>query len=123
MGRVSTNATSWSYAIETTETSGQDSGLGTLPAQPSWVRFDPNDISTFGGENSTTQRSPISKDRQRRKSLLTDRDSSVEFDADLTMSHFLDFSEGFVFAKSLNFDLSFAESNPKHTQHLSLIHI
>jgi len=79
---------SLAYAIET--------ALGT--AGTTWKLVEPNTINSFGPELSTTERNPISKDRQRKKGTITDLDSAAEFDADLTMEHILDFSEGFLFA-------------------------
>lgn len=90
MGRSLTNNFSIQYAIEET--------IGVLPAQPDWKLLEPNAINTFGATITTVPRSPISKDRQRRKGAVTDLDSAVEFDADLTLDSFIDFIEGFCFA-------------------------
>ena len=90
MGRVKTNDISLAYAIELTP--------GVLPGSPVWKSLEPNDIGAFGANISTTERSPISKSRQRRKGTVTDLDSPVEFEADLTMDSFIDFIEGFAFA-------------------------
>lgn len=99
MSRVLTNNTSLSYAIE--------SALGVLPGSPVWHELEPNSIGTFGAEITTVARSPISKNRQRRKGTVTDLDSSVDFEADLTLSHFTDFAEGFCFSTAVNQDLDF----------------
>lgn len=90
MGRTLTNNFSLAYAIE--------SSLGTLPGSPSWKLLEPNEINTFGSTITTVARNPISKSRQRRKGAVTDLDSAVEFAADLTLEHFIDFIEGFCFA-------------------------
>lgn len=90
MSRVSTNTVGLAYAIE--------DSLGVLPGSPVWKSLEPNDIGTFGAAVSKVSRNPISRDRQRKKGTTTDLDSSVEFDADLTMEHFIDFMEGFTFA-------------------------
>lgn len=90
MGRTLTNNFSLEYAIEET--------LGVLPGSPVWKLLEPNTIGAFGATISTVARSPISKNRQRRKGTITDLDSAVEFDADLTLEHFIDFIEGFMFA-------------------------
>jgi hypothetical protein len=97
MGRVLTNNTSLIYAIEET--------LGVLPGSPTWYLQEPNSINTFGAEVTTITRSPISKNRQRRKGSTVDLDSSVEYEADVTMSAFQDFVEGFMFATAVNADL------------------
>lgn len=90
MSRVLTNNTSLAYAIE--------SSLGVLPGSPTWRQLEPNTISRFGTETTKVSRAPISKNRQRKKGTLTDVDSGVEFEADLTRSSCRDFFEGFVFA-------------------------
>jgi hypothetical protein len=90
MGRTLTNNFSLQYAIE--------QSLGVLPGSPEWKLLEPNTIGAFGSSISTVARSPISKNRQRRKGTITDLDSTVEFDADLTLEHFIDFIEGFMFA-------------------------
>lgn len=88
MGRVLTNNVSLSVTIE--------SALNV--AGTTWFQLEPNDISTFGAQITTVARTPISKNRQRRKGAVTDLDSSVEFEHDLTREVALMFFEGFVFA-------------------------
>lgn len=90
MGRTLTNNFSMEVAIE--------DSIGVLPGSPTWKLLEPNTINTFGATITTVPRSPISKNRQRRKGTITDLDSAVEFDADLTMDVFVDFIEGFMFA-------------------------
>ena len=92
MGRVKTNDISLAYAIELTP--------GVLPGSPVWKLLEPNNIGSFGANISTTERSPISKSRQRRKGTVTDLDSPVEFEGDLTMDSLIDFIEGFAFASA-----------------------
>ena len=96
MGRVLTNNVSLSYSIETS--------LGV--AGTTWFLIEPNEISTFGAVVTTVAREPISKNRQRRKGTVTDLDSSVEYDEDLTMSSFRHFIEGFCFATGINSDMT-----------------
>lgn len=88
MARVLTNNISLAYTIE--------SALNTPGT--SWKLLEPNSIKKFGSDIKTTSRTPISKSRQRRKGTITDLDSAVEFDADLTVDAFIDFAEAFVFA-------------------------
>lgn len=107
MSRVLTNNTSLSYAIE--------SALGVLPGSPTWHELEPNTIGAFGATITTVARSPISKNRQRRKGTVTDLDSAVDFEGDLTMSHFTDFAEGFCFAQAVNSDLEFVGVNATGT--------
>lgn len=93
MGRVTTNSLTLSAARE--------SSLGTLPGSPVWRQLEPNSISSFGTTISKVARSPITKSRQRRKGIITDLDSAVEFEADLTLSVFRDYMEGFCFSQAI----------------------
>lgn len=99
MARVNTNNTSLRFAIE--------SSVGVLPGSPAWRIAEFNTIGAYGAQIATTVRRPISQDRGRKKGTVTDLDSSVEFETDLTMDSFTDFAEGFVFAEYANveFDL------------------
>jgi hypothetical protein len=90
MGRTLTNNFGIQYSVE--------ASLGVLEGSPVWKQLEPNTIGTFGSTITTVARSPISKERQRRKGTVTDLDSAVEFDADLTLEHFIDFIEGFCFS-------------------------
>lgn len=98
MARVLTNNLTLSYVVETAIGVADTTG---------WRTTEPNSIGTFGAEITTVAREPISASRQRRKGTITDLDSAVEFEADLTMSAFYDFVEGFVFAANSNSDLVF----------------
>lgn len=91
MGRTLTNNFSLAYAKEET--------IGVLPSSPVWKLTEPNAINTFGSTISTVARSPISKLRQRRKGTITDLDSAVEYDCDLTLDSFIDFIESFCFSQ------------------------
>lgn len=90
MGRVATNSTGWSFSVEATP--------GVLAGSPTWKLMEPNDIGKFGAQITTVPRQPISKNRQRRKGVVTDLDSSAEFTCDATRDALLDFIEGFTFA-------------------------
>lgn len=96
MGRVLTNNVSLAYTIET--------ALGV--AGTTWFFVEPNAINTFGADITTVARDPISKNRQRRKGTVTDLDSVVEFEEDLTLSSFRDFLEGFAFVTGVNSDVT-----------------
>lgn len=100
MSRSLTNKFSLSYAIE--------ASLGV--AGTSWFLLEPNTISTFGATITTVPRDPISKTRQRKKGAVTDLDSAVEIEADLTMSHLTDFIEAFFFVTAVNADMVFNPS-------------
>ena len=94
MSRVLTNATGLAYSIEDLTMLGV---AGTV-----WRDLEPNSIGNFGSNITTVAPSPISKNRQRQKGFITDLDSSVDFEADLTLSGMRDFIEGFCFAKATN---------------------
>ena len=91
MGRTMTNNFGLAYAEETT--------FGAIPTA-GWRTLQPNSLSTMGRSITTVSRNPISKERQREKGTVTDLDSAVEFEADLTREDFTDFSEAFVFANN-----------------------
>ncbi len=99
MARVLTNNVSLQYAVE--------ASIGVLPGSPLWRLLEPNNISAYGASITTVARRPISRERGRKKGTVTNLESAVEFDADLTMQSFEDFAEGFVFAEFANveFDL------------------
>jgi hypothetical protein len=97
MGRVFTNSMGLSVAREATP--------GVLPGSPRWLGIEPNTISNFGTTIVKEARSPISRARQRRKGSATDADSSVQFDADFTLSHLRDFIEGFCFSRLIGPDV------------------
>lgn len=99
MGRVLTNNVSLQVATETT--------AGVIPTSGTYFLLEPNDITKFGAEIKTVARSPISKNRQRRKGTVTDLDSGVDFEHDLTMSVFQTFIESFLFATAVNSDMVF----------------
>ena len=90
MSRTLTNNANWAYAKE--------ASLAVLPGSPEWRNLQPNSVSEFGAQITTTHRDFISKNRQRQKGRVTDLASSVGFDADLTLESFEDFFEGFAFA-------------------------
>lgn len=96
MARSLTNNLSLRYAIE--------SSVGTLPGTPLWQVLEPNSIGAYGASITTVPRNPISNTRQQRKGSVTDLESSVEFEADLTKDAILDFMEGFMFASRANTD-------------------
>lgn len=118
MGRVLTNNTSMSLAREGTETVGSrgigflpgedpGDGGGVIPGSPEWKQIEPNDIGTFGSTISTVARNPIRRSRGRLKGTISDLDSAVEFDSDLTKDSFFDLIEGFMFSTFNNDSLIF----------------
>lgn len=99
MTRVLTNNVSLRYVVETSLEVAPTSG---------WKLLEPNGGIKFGEAITTTARRPISPVRGRKKGTATDATSGVEFEADLTMSSFDDFAEGFVYSEYANveFDLT-----------------
>lgn len=103
MGRVLTNNTALQYAIESTELANGVIGLlpgenGAPAGTPEWFEIEPNTYGTIGADITTVARNPISTNRQNRKGTITDLDSTIDFEADATLSHVINFAEGFVFA-------------------------
>ena len=94
MARSLTNNLAMAVAIE--------SSIGTLPATPLWVKLEPNTIGAYGATITTVPRNPISNTRQQRKGSVTDLDSTVEFEGDMTKDHVMTFVEGFIFAQRQN---------------------
>ena len=96
--RVLTNNMGLQYAIEST--------IGVLPGTPRWRKLEPNNIGAYGAEITKVSRRPISGDRGRKKGTTTDLESTVEFDADLTLDSFTNFAEGFIFAEYVNIEFN-----------------
>jgi hypothetical protein len=101
MARVNTNNTSLRYTIE--------SSVGV--AGTAWRIAEFNTIGSYGATIATTVRRPISQDRGRKKGTVTDLDSAVEFETDLTWAAFNDFAEGFVFAEYANKEFNLRASS------------
>lgn len=99
MGRVLTNSTGLRVATETS--------VGVLPGSPAWTVLEFNTLGAYGAKIATTPRRPISQLRGRKKGTVTDLDSGVEFETDLTLDAFTLFAEGFFFSEYANveFDL------------------
>ena len=103
MGQVITNSTTLSYARE--------SSLGVLPGSPDWKELEPNSTGAFGASLTKVPRSPISKQRQRRKGTVVGSDVANDYDADLTIDSMVDFCEAFLFTNAKNADLTFRGAN------------
>lgn len=97
MGRVLSNGTTLSFAREASP--------GVLPGSPAWFELEPNGITAWGTTIAKEARNPISQARGRRKGVVTDLDSTVEFEADLTLSHLRYFMEAFLFARARGGDV------------------
>ena len=109
---ASANA-SWGAA---TLLGGLDSGdAGAVNDE--WKLTEPNTINSLGATITTVPRNPISNRRQRRKGTVTDLDSAIEFEADLTHDSFEDFIQGWVFATAINGDVVFRGSDIANGQY------
>ena len=102
MARVQTNTVALLYAAESTH--------GTRAANygatdNSYTQAEPNEISTFAADISTTAREPISNRLQRQKGAITDLAATVEFGADTTMAAMLEWLPAVVFGDWQNKDV------------------
>lgn len=109
MGRVTTNSIGLAYARE--------ASLGVLPGSPAWKLAEPNNINRFGAQISRVARTPISKARQRRKGVLTDLNSGVEFEADATYEQIRDVADAFLMSRYVgpNFHIPTAATSTAYT--------
>ena len=107
MGRTLTNATTIAVA--------RQSSLDVLGGSPAWKELEPDDIGKFGESLTKVSRNPISRRRSRRRGTIVDVDAAVEFDCDVTMDSLDDFTEAFLFARAVNFDLRFIASTTTST--------
>lgn len=103
MGRVLTNATGLRAIPET--------AVGVLPSSfRKWDVVEFDNITAYGANITTTPRRPISQDRGRRKGLVTDLESTVDFETDITIDALLLFAEGFMFAEYSNVEFALRET-------------
>jgi hypothetical protein len=112
MARTLTNFTSMAVA--------RQSAFDTLGGSPTWYTLEPNGSITFGPEVTTTARDPISKNRQARKGAITDLDSSVSMEADLTIDSLTKWADLFFFSAYVNTELVFEGANTATTSTFSV---
>lgn len=84
------NKTVLSFAVE--------DSLGTLPGTPDWTAIEWNDLSSFGSTLTTVSRSPVNQDLMEYEGAVSDLDSAVAFQTDLTYSSFNNFAEGMFYS-------------------------
>lgn len=89
MSRVLANNVTLSFARQSSATVLPTSG---------WKQTEPNAIREWGADTSKVARNPISKKRQRRKGTITDINSKVGYDCDLTGESVRDHIEEFMFS-------------------------
>lgn len=97
MARVLTNNTGLRVVDET--------AIG-VPDTARWSVVEFDTLGAYGAVITTVVRRPISQDRGRKKGTVTDLDSAVEYETDLTMDAFLRFAEGFMFAEYANVEFN-----------------
>ena len=85
---VQTNATTLYYTEEDTP--------GVVSGDEVWKALEPDDITTLAASITKIARNPISPDRMAKKGAISDLDSVVEYGADLTISAFNNFAEGYI---------------------------
>ena len=105
MGRVLTNNVGLAVCIE--------SSLAV--AGTTWFTLQPNTIGAFGAQITTRARRPISPNRGRKKGAVVDLDSTVEYEADLTIDQFALFAEAFFFAEYQNLEFDMKDSGAPPT--------
>lgn len=102
MARVLTNNFGLRCAREAT--------FGTKPTT-GWMLLEPNTPGAYGPTYSPEERRPISPIRGRRKRMIVDADSVVEYEADTTMDALFRWWEALVFAEYANVEFDLKESS------------
>jgi hypothetical protein len=88
--KIDSNSTELRYSEETS--------IGVADGAAVWKQVEPNSYADFGGQVTNVARAPILADRQNKKGVLTDLDSSGGFGADLTHEALPDLGQGVFFA-------------------------
>jgi hypothetical protein len=88
--KIDSNLTGLRYADETS--------LGVVPGGAVWKPLEPNSYGDFGGSTAVTARNTLNASRQRKKGVVTSKDSKGAFELDLTLDNMYDLLQGFMFA-------------------------
>ncbi len=73
----------------------EENSLGAAtPPTTGWFNLQPNSYGTFGPSYKKEPRDPISKNAQLQKGMLTDEDSGIAFEIDVTKDHIDRFASG-----------------------------
>lgn len=72
--------------------------LKELPVSPVWYGVEANSFADFGGEFTSTARSPIDPSRQNKKGSIVDLSATGGFNSDFTPSNLTRLLQGFFFA-------------------------
>jgi hypothetical protein len=96
MARVTSRKSTLSVVKELTES--DPTQVGVYDPAATWQTLEPNDIGDYAPTLTKTPRNPMIRDRLKRKPLITDLDSPVSFEGDLTRTHFETFINGFMYA-------------------------
>lgn len=96
--KIDSNFTGLRFAEEVTDKIGVLPGEAGNPGSPEWIALEPNSYSDFGSQIATTQRSPITVDRQKRKSVTTDEDAAAGLNIDFTQDNLVSLLPGFFYA-------------------------
>lgn len=75
----------------------KETSNGVRPDTPDWTAIDWNELSVYGASVDTVARTPVNEDLMEYEGTVSDLNSNVDFQTDLTLSSFKNFSEG-IFA-------------------------
>lgn len=93
---IPSNVTGLSFCEE--DTDGLIPSELTVPGTNVWYGAEPNTYRDFGAESELVARSPISRDRQRKKGTVVGVTASGGFESDLTATNLSRLLQGFMFA-------------------------
>ncbi|MCP4341366.1 MAG: hypothetical protein GY799_21425 [Desulfobulbaceae bacterium] len=71
----------------------KESSYASLPATPDWIGLEWNDLSDEGAKVTQKARQPVNASLMEQEGAVSDLDSGVEFQTDLTLSAYRDFNQ------------------------------